>query len=76
MSSNYELITSNFNLIQKSTENRDNTIFPSYSENDENSQTGKSIEFMDNFWPKTCNNFQNGQENNMLFKILIFKITK
>ena len=49
MSSNYELITSNFNLIQKSTENRDNTIFPSYSENDENSQTGKSIEFMDNF---------------------------
>ena len=67
MNSNYELITSNFNLIQKSTENRDNTIFPSYSENDENSQTGKSIEFMDNFSPKTCNNFQNGQENNMLF---------
>ena len=67
MNSNYELITSNFNLIQKSTENRDNTIFPSYSENDENSQTGKSIEFMDNFPPKTCNNFQNGQENNMLF---------
>ena len=64
---NYESIISNFNSIQKSTENRGNTLFPSFSENYENSQTDKSIECIDNFPNKTCNNFQNGQENNMLF---------